>query len=194
MKKEWGPLGSDCCTAHGSKDGRCDFRAMAEACVQYKFSPHHQGMGILALEPAIVVPMHVGPEGNLKKDSGATLELAATESNTLAAATAQIDVSTQGARKKHWRPCKGRRERFRKVIDDLKDKVRNELGEFDVDNISLPDHMADAKTVVRVKCMMERYKHQVLQGVVPDLDVKEFNRILKKTLREPLESISFLSL
>jgi len=82
------------------------------------------------------------------------------------------DFEVQAVQKKHTRPCKEKRERFRKVIDHLKVKVRQERENFDVDHIPLPQGLAnDPKAVARVKFMMGHYRDQVLAGVeVPDLD------------------------
>jgi len=99
-------------------------------------------------------------------------------------------LEVQPGQRKHLRPCKGKRERFRKVIDHLKEKVRQELGSFDVDHIPLPKCMAnDPKTVDRVKSMMVHYRDQVLAGVeVPDLDAKLFKmRAKHPTLQQPSE-------
>jgi len=84
--------------------------------------------------------------------------------------------------KKHLRPCKGKRLRFRKLIDNLKVKVRQELENFDVDDITLPMSIAnDPKTVARVKSMMGNYRDQVLAGIaVPDLDANDLKMIAKQ--------------
>jgi len=87
------------------------------------------------------------------------------------------DLYVQQEQKKHTRPCKEKRERFRKVIDHLKVKVRQERENFDVDHMPLPQGVAnDPRAVARVKFLMGRYRDQVLAGVeVPDLDAKVFD-------------------
>jgi len=99
------------------------------------------------------------------------------------------DLDMQPVPKKHLRPCKGKRLRFRKLIDHLKDKVRRELEHFDVEDIPLPSCMAnDPKTVARVKAMMSNYRDQVLAGVeVPDLDAKQFRLTAKQGPEVPLQ-------
>jgi len=104
--------------------------------------------------------------------------------------TTQNDDPETGSQKKHFRPCKGKRDRFRKVIDHLKDKVHEELEDFDLDNIELPKFMAcDLKTIDRVKSMMEGYQRQVLQGLLPDLDAKDIIRKVKKASTGPMTQI-----
>jgi len=95
------------------------------------------------------------------------------------------DIDVQPAQKKHTRPCKEKRERFRKVIDHLKVKVRQERENFDVDHIPLPKGLAtDSKAVARVKSMMGHYRDQVLAGVdVPDLDAQVFNMRTKQAYK-----------
>jgi len=98
------------------------------------------------------------------------------------------DLDVEPSPKKHKRPCKGKRLRFRQLIDDLKIKVRQELENFNVDDIALPKIMADdPKAVARVKSMMGNYRDQVLAGVqVPDLDAKQFTAMAPQDCNVPL--------
>jgi len=83
----------------------------------------------------------------------------------------QVPTSTE----KRGRPCKAQRDRFRKMIDQLKRDVHLEPDKFDVNKISLPPWVAtNLKSVGQVKTMMQTYQDQVRKGVLPDLDSKQF--------------------
>jgi len=87
------------------------------------------------------------------------------------------DLDVVPSPKKHKRPSKEKRLRFQQLVDDLKVRVRQELENFNVDDIPLPKCLADdPKTVAHMKSMMGNYRDQILAGVeVPDLDAKQFN-------------------
>jgi len=78
--------------------------------------------------------------------------------------------------KKHRRPCKGKRLRFHKMIDELKERVRQEQENFDVESIQLASHITiHDNTLAKIKTMMAKYREQVLANVdVPGLDAKPF--------------------
>jgi len=99
--------------------------------------------------------------------------------------SANSDAELKKERKKQIRPCKGRRDRFRKYIDHLKAKVRQELDTFDMDKVQIPSHMAP-KGVARVRSMMEKYHQEVLQGVLPELDANTLRRSVRRSHKVPL--------
>jgi len=76
--------------------------------------------------------------------------------------------------KKYRRPCKGKRLQFRKMIDELKERVQQEQEHFDVESIQLASDIAIRDdTLAKIKTMIAKYREQVLANVdVPDLDAK----------------------
>jgi len=78
------------------------------------------------------------------------------------------------AKKPKKRPSKGKRLMFHKMIDELKERVRQEKENFDVESIQLASNIAiHDDTLAKIKTMMAKYREQVLENVdVPDLDAK----------------------
>jgi len=106
----------------------------------------------------------------------------------------ESDFAVQNAHKRNMRPCKAKRDKFRKFIDHLKIKVRLELENFDIDSVELPSGVAhDPKAVARVRSMMERYQREVLQGVLPDLDAIASRKSATKSSGVPLHLAMYLS-
>jgi len=104
------------------------------------------------------------------------------------------DVEPPEARKKNCRPCKARRQKFQRLIDHMKAKVRQELEHFDIDSVQLPKGLAaDPRAVATVRSMMEQYQKQVLQGEVPTLDAISSKKSASRSFGVPIHLSMYLA-
>jgi len=132
--------------------------------IQYSFS-----------QSPVRTPIKQSPDQDVRSHVSPVQAQLSGEINSFATNCKESDDDNPPAVAKHVRPSKHLRGKFRRLVDRLKQNVREEPEHFDVDNMALPTYVAKStRSVARLKSMVGHYRHQVLQEIaVPDLDARQ---------------------
>jgi len=69
------------------------------------------------------------------------------------------------AQKKSTRPCRSKRDRFRKYVDKVKSQMYEDPEGFTMDDVNLPQNLVnDEKGQKKVASILEKYRAQVLSA------------------------------